>query len=264
MQGREFRDIIPVRFELKATGGSVHMHSRWFLGSLATLALLIGAVPVHGANLDSTLFTTYTMNTARTNLSWLVCGSLPGSSGCYGAGSVGPFGKIGAMVEGLPTQNLTKGTVTRYIYVLDEDYASGLNGVALYVYKKVDTISGSFDAITVTLFKTVTLPLTGGSSTVSSMAANKNFLFMGTNQDFFGIQLKKSTFAISQYAEISGAATVESITADHYGFITTTWITSSGSTGFNVIDPNGLVQEGGGGSQFMLNTVQAVRPSTLP
>lgn len=240
------------------------MHRRWFLGGLATLALLIGAVPVHGANLDSTLFTTYTMDTARTNLNWLVCGSLPGSSGCYGAGSFGPFGKIGAVVEGLPTQNLTKGTVTRYIYVLDEDYASGLNGVALYVYKKVDTISGSSDTITVTLFKTVILPLTGGSSTVLSMAANKNFLFIGTNQDGLAVQLKKSTFAISQYAEISGPATVESITADQYGFVTTTWITSSGSTGFIVIDPNGFAQEGGGGSQFMLNTVQAVRPSTLP
>jgi hypothetical protein len=240
------------------------MASRWFLGPLATLALLIGAVPLHGANLDSTLFTNYTMDAARTTVTWYVCGSLPGTSGCYGAGFLGPFGKVGAMIEGLPTQNLTKGAVTRAIYVLDENYASGINGVALFVYKKVDTIAGGSDAITVTLFKTVILPLTGGTSTVSSMAANPKFLFLGTNQDGFAVQLKKSTFAISQYAEISGDATVESITADHYGFVTTTWKTSSGSTGFNVIDPNGLVQEGGGGSEFMLNTVQAVQPTTLP
>jgi hypothetical protein len=240
------------------------MYSRWFLGPLASLVLVLGAVPVHGANLDSTLFTNYTMNNARTNLTWYVCGSLTGTDGCYSAGFLGPFGKIGAMIEGFPIQNLTKGTVTRYIYVLDENYASGLNGVALYVYKKVDTIAGGGDTITVTHFKTVILPLTGGSSTVSSLAANKNYLYMGTNQDGFAVQLKKSTFAISQYAEISGPATVESITADQYGFITTTWITSSGSTGFNVIDPNGFAQEGGGGSQFMLNTVQAVRPTTLP
>lgn len=225
---------------------------------------MIGAVPVHGANLDSTLFTNYTMNTARTNLTWYVCGSLPGTDGCYGAGFLGPFGKIGAMIEGLPSQNLSKGTVTRYIYVLDENYAPGPNGVALYVYKRVDTIAEGDDTITVTSFKTVILPLTGGSSTVSSMAANKNFLYMGTNQDDSAVQLKKSTFAISQYAEISGPATVESITADQYGFITTTWTTSSGSAGFNVIDPNGFAQEGGGGSEFMLNTVQAVRPTTLP
>ena len=138
------------------------MDNKWFLGALAILALVIGAVPVHGANLDSTLFTNYTMDTARTNVTWYVCGSLPGTSGCYGAGFLGPFGKVGAMLEGLPTQNLTKGTVTRYIYVLDESYASGINGVALFVYKKVDTIAGGSDAITVTLFKTVILPLTGG------------------------------------------------------------------------------------------------------
>jgi hypothetical protein len=96
------------------------------------------------------------------------------------------------------------------------------------------------------------------------MAANNKFLYIGTNQDGFAVQLKKSTFAISQYAEISGPATVESITSDQYGFITTTWITSSGATGFNVIDPNGVAQEGGGGSEFMANTVQAVRPTTLP
>ena len=86
---------------------------------------------------------------------------MPGTSGCYGAGFLGPFGKVGAMLEGLPTQNLTKGTVTRYIYVLDESYASGINGVALFVYKKVDTIAGGSDAITVTLFKTVILPPRG-------------------------------------------------------------------------------------------------------
>jgi hypothetical protein len=241
------------------------MYSRWFLGPLTTLALVIGAVPVHGASLDSTLFTTYTMNTARTNLNWLVCGSLPGTYGCYGSGFLGTFGKIGAMVEGFPAQNLSKGTVTRYIYVVDENYASGLNGVALFVYKKVDTIAGGGDTITVTLFKTVLLPLTGGTSTVSSMAANQKFLYLGTNQDVFAVQLKKSTFAISQYAESGTALGVDSITADHYGFITTTWIDKTGSPSiFDVIDPNGLVQEEGGGSQFMLNTIQAVRPTTLP
>lgn len=240
------------------------MYSKWFLTPFATFALMTGAVPVRATSLDSTLFTTYTMNATRTNLTWYVCGSIPGlSSGCYGSGFLGPFHKIGAMIEGLPSQNLTTGTVTRYIYILDENYASGPNGVALYVYKKVDTIVAGSDTITVTLLKTVILPLTGGSSTVSSMAANQKFLYVGTNQDSLAVQLKKSTFAIYQYAEI-GTATVESITADHYGFVTTTWITSSGSTAFIVMDPNGLAQEGGGGSEFMLNTFQAVRPTTLP
>jgi hypothetical protein len=76
-------------------------------------------------------------------VSLIVCGSLPGSGGCYGSAYLGPFGKIGALLEGNPS---TKGnTVTRAIYVLD--IATGTKGtdVALSIYKKTDTISSSFD-----------------------------------------------------------------------------------------------------------------------
>lgn len=242
----------------------ISMYKKCFPALGSILVLLAGTIPLHAAALDSTLFTTYTMNTARTNLNWTVCGSLPTTEGCYGSGTLSPFGKIGAIIEGLPSQNLNKGTVTRYIYVLDVAYASGLNGVALYVYKKVDTINSSDDAVAVTLYKTVILPLTGGSSTVASMAANKKFLFIGTNQDDLAVQLTKTTFAFTQYGEVSGPATVIAITSDAYGFVTTTWLTSSNVEAFNVIDPNGMTQEGGGGGSFMLNTNQAVQPSTLP
>jgi len=240
------------------------MSLRWFLPPGLIMVLLAGTAPLYGAMLDSTLFTTYTMDTNRTNLNFTVCGSVGTTSGCYGSGSLGPFGKVSAIVEGLPAQNLARGTVTRYIYVLDVNFASGANGVALYVYKKVDTITASGDTIAITLFKTVTLPLTGSSSTVAAMAANKNFLYVGTNQDGLAVQVKKSTFALTQYGEISGPATVQAITSNQYGFVTTTWITSSKSQAFNVIDPNGVPQEGGGGGSFMLNTIQALPPSTLP
>jgi hypothetical protein len=105
------------------------------------------------------------------------------------------------MIEGLPTQNRTKGTVTRYIYVLDIAYGSGGNGVALYVYKKVDTVTSSDDTVSVTLFQTVSLPLTGGSATVASMAANTAFLYVGTNQDDLAVQMKKNNFAITQFRQ---------------------------------------------------------------
>jgi hypothetical protein len=96
------------------------------------------------------------------------------------------------------------------------------------------------------------------------MAANKNFLYIGTNQDDLAVQVKKSTFALSQYGEVSGPATVKAITSDQYGFVTTTWITPSGAEAFDVVNASGVAQEGGGGASFMLNTVQAVQPSTLP
>jgi hypothetical protein len=228
------------------------------------LLLLSRTVLLHAAAIDSSLFTTYTMDAQRTNLDWVVCGSTQTTSGCYSAGFLGPFGRVGAMIEGLPAQNRTKGTVTRYIYVLDIAYGSSGNGVALYVYKKVDTVTSSDDAVSVTLFQTVSLPLTGGSATVASMAANAAFLYVGTNQDDLAVQMKKNNFAITQFGEVSGPATVTAITADQYGYVTVTWITSGGSNAFDVIGPNGQAQEGGGGASFMLNTVQAVRPTTLP
>jgi hypothetical protein len=178
---------------------------------------------------------------------------------CHGL--LGPFGRVGAIIEGNPTQNLKMGTVTRSIYVVDVAYGSKGDGVELYVYKKVDTITSSEDTVRVTLSKTVSLPLTGGSATVASMAANKNFLFIGTNQDQLAVQIQKSNFAITEYSGISDPINVSAITADAYGYVTTTWGTGQG---FYVIAPNGEAVEDGGGASFMLNTIQAAVPFTLP
>ena len=221
--------------------------------------LLAGNASLHAAAIDSTLFTTYTLP-AGNRIDWVVCGSLPGTSGCYGSGSLGPFGRIGAMIEGLPSQNLKAGAVTRYIYIVDVGYGSGGNEVALYVYKKVDAINGGNDTVSSSLFKTVVLPLTGGTATVASMGANTKFLFIGTNQDQLAVQLQKSNFAITQFSEVSGPYNVTSITADQYGFVTVTW---GKGAGFEVIDKNGLPQSGGGGDSFMLNTSVATVPSAV-
>src|SRR5271163_5333326 len=123
---------------------------------MAVLSVL-SAVPLHAAAIDSTLYTYYNIGTDLTGISLTVCGSLPDSDGCYGSGSMGPFGRVGSMIEGNPAQNVKKGTVTRYIYVVDVASGSGGDGVALYVYKKVDTISGSDDSVAVTLYKTISL-----------------------------------------------------------------------------------------------------------
>ena len=164
------------------------MYIRRLLPALVGVLILSGTVLLHAAAIDSTLFTTYTSNTKYTGLNWLVCGSTQATSGCYGSGSLGPFGRVGAMIEGNPAQNLLKGTVTRYIYMLDVAYGVNGDGVGLYVYKKVDTVTSSDDAVSVTLFKTVSLPLTGGSATVASIAASNKFLFIGTNQNDLAVQ----------------------------------------------------------------------------
>jgi hypothetical protein len=164
------------------------------------------------------------------------------------------------MIEGNPRQNLKAGTVTRYIYILDVGYGPSGNEVALYVYKKVDVISGGDDSVSAALFKTVALPLTGGTATEASMAANSNFLYIGTNQDQLAVQVKKSNFAIIQFSEVSGPYNVTSITADQYGFVTVTW---GKGVGFYVINKNGQAQDGGGGDLFMLNTSVAILPSSV-
>ena len=239
------------------------MYIRRLLPALVVVLILSGTILLHAAEIDSTLFTTYTANTKYTGLNWLVCGSTQATSGCYGSGSLGPFGRVGAMIEGNPAQNLLKGTVTRYIYMLDVAYGVNGDGVALYVYKKVDTVTSSDDTVSVTLFKTVSLPLTGGSATVASMAASNKFLFIGTNQNDLAVQVTKSNLAFTQFGAFSGI-NVSAITADKYGYVTVTWGSSGGPSGFLVLSPTGQSLEDGGGASFMLNTVQAALPSTLP
>lgn len=236
------------------------MHIRHVLAASVMLVILGTTVPLHAAALDSTLFTTYNTQSPYTGVGFSVCGSLPQSEGCYGGGSMGPFGLIGAMIEGKPVQNLKKGTVTRYIYVLDVAYGSSGNGVALYVYKRVDTITASDDSIALTLTNTVSLPLVGGGGTVAYMAANSNSLFIGTSQNGIVALVKKSNFAITQYGNSS--LPLDSITADEYGYVTVE-AGSSQFPQFQVFSPKGQFGEDGGGTAFMLNTLQGTLPSTV-
>jgi hypothetical protein len=122
----------------------------------ASLILLVvgGAAPAYATAPDATLFTTYSMFNNFTTVNWVVCGSTQQTEGCYASGSLGPFGKIGAMIEGNPKTNLKTNTVTRFIYVLDVASGGNQNEVQLYVYKKTDAVTPSSDTVTVTLSKT--------------------------------------------------------------------------------------------------------------
>jgi hypothetical protein len=222
------------------------------------------ALPAIAAPIDGTLFTTYSIDPAHTGVGWSVCGSLPGSSGCYGSGGLGPFGNVGALLEGNPTQDLVANTVTRAIYVVDIGSGTNQNEVVLNVYTKVDAITTDFDTVTVTLDRTMRLPLRGGSTAQTSMAANKKFLFVGTNQSPNAVEINKRTFSMVPLGGFSPPINVSAITADLYGYVTLSYGSFTGfDTAFIVVDPNGNAAEDGGGSEFMLNTVQAVLPSTL-
>ncbi len=208
---------------------------------------------------DSTLYITYSLfsNDGQTTVSWVVCGSTQDSEGCFDSGSLGPFVAVGAMIEGLPS--VAGDVVTRAIYVVD----SGSATVKLYVYKRTDTITDSFDTTTITLFRTVSLPLTGGSTALTSMAANSGYLFIGTDQSPQAVEVTKSNLAVTKVGGFSPPINVTAITADQYGYVTVTQGNSGGESGFYLFGPNGAGEEDGGGADFVVGTQQAVSPSAL-
>jgi hypothetical protein len=197
---------------------------------------------------DADLYTTYSGTYGA--LEWIVCGSTSESSGCYGSGSLGPFVAIGAMLEGNPS--VSGSVVTRAIYIVD----SGANPAVLYVYTKTDTVSATFDTVSVTLTNTINLPLTGGTNVSASMAANSRFLFIGTDGGDTPVRVTKSNLHLQRLTDFSGGTL--SITSDEYGYVS---VEQAGA--FTVYGPNGALQEDGGGDQFMLGTTQAMPGSAL-
>jgi len=160
---------------------------------------------------------------------------------------------------------LTTNTVTRKIYVVDVASGSSGTGVTLYVYKKTDTITASFDTISVKLVNTVTLSLIGGTSAVCSMAANSGFLFIGTDQSPQAVRVQKSNLSTTLVGGFSPPINVTSITSDKYGYVTVTFGGfTGGEDGFYTFGPNGQSEGDGGGAWFMLSTDTGLSTSSLP
>jgi hypothetical protein len=236
-------------------------------GQYALLALAVlfaesGARAVAAAP-DSTLYTNYTVDPKLQNATWLVCGSTAQSEGCYASGSLGPFGRIGAMLESPP--EFSGSTVTRQIYVIDVATGNARNGVSLLVYTKKDVVSAASDAVTVALERTIPLPLVGGSTATASMAANGSHLYVGTKQSTQAVSVAKSNWAVTLVGGFSPPLPVASITADNYGYVTITFGAPGGQfSGFYVFGPKGTAQGDGGGAEFMLDSLNAVVPAPLP
>jgi hypothetical protein len=232
---------------------------------LALAATLPATAQTANAAIDAGLYTSYFFGAGYTSVTWIVCGSTQQSEGCYDSGSLGTFGKIGAMLEGNPAVNLKTNTVTRSIYVIDIAGGSTGTDVMLYAYKKVDVITSSFDNTTVTLSHVVTLPLTGGSKATCSMAANNGYLFIGTNKSAQAVEVQKTNLAVTTIGGFSPPINVTSITADKYGYVTVTFGGFiSGENGFVQFGPTGQSVGDGGGAWFMLNTQTALSTAGLP
>ncbi len=235
--------------------------------SIILMTLLVaGAAPALCANNpDSGFLTTYSVRgtSSPVFVDWVACGNFPdGSGGCYGAGSLGPLGAAGALLEDPP--KATGNVVTRKIYVLDTASGGAANGVTLYVYKKVDNIVEPFPSSTVSLVKKLALPLTGGANARASMAADAGFLYIGTNLSSQAVQITKYKWTVALEDASSDPITVTSITTNSYGYVTITHGSSSGDSGFKVYRPDGSLWEGGGGGSFILDTRNGFIPSNLP
>ena len=217
--------------------------------------------------IDANLYASYRLFNNDTKVLWSVCGKTKNDEGCYGSGQLGPFRKVGALLEGLPSTNSTTHTVTRALYVLDIAGGTSKSGVVLYIYEKNDVISDSFDTVTVTLSGTLSLPLQGGATALASMAANANYLVVGTTLSPDAVEINKSTLAMTQWGGFSPPINVHSVTADQYGYITIEFGKFSGTdTAFISLGPDGAGAPGafdGGGAVFLLNTTQAILPQNL-
>jgi hypothetical protein len=177
---------------------------------------------------------------------------------------LGPFGKIGTMLEGNPTVKRKANSVTRNIYVVDVAAGPQGNQVVLYVYKKTDAVTQSSDTITVALTNTVTLPLTGGTTAQCAMAANDGFLFIGTDQTPEAVRVQKSDLSVATIGGFSPPINVTSITSDQYGYVAVTFGTSGGETGNVEFGPNGEGVGDGGGAWFMAGTGLGLATSNIP
>jgi hypothetical protein len=221
---------------------------------LATAAVLCcawsGAAEAKKTTLDAGLYATY--SGGPTSIGFIVCGSVPGSSGCYGSGSLGPFEQACAVLEGTATQK--DDVVTRAIYVLDKR-TSKTAPITLTVFKRTDTIADGFDQILVTQVQQIPLGVNGGAKSHCSMAANDAFVYAATDADTVAVGVDKKSFATFQLGGFSPPETVTSITADERGYVSLHF-----DGGFYIYAPDGSFEGDGGGSADMVGTRSAWKP----
>jgi hypothetical protein len=226
-----------------------------FFATLLSIAAF--ASPSFAAAPDAGLETQYEFSNDLTSVTWIVCGYLPGSDGCYGSGSFGPFGHVGAILEGYTATN--GNSVQRAVYIVDVAAGSSGKDVILYRYLKTDTVTdGSYDTITTELTHQVTLPLVGGSDVRCSMAANSSFIVIGTDQSTSAVMVTKGSYKLQSIGGFSNAPTVTSITTDGYGYISVTFGGGAVIPGFVIVGPAGNFEFDGGGVAYLASTTNGL------
>jgi hypothetical protein len=224
----------------------------WFAAAL----LLAGGTRAAQAQINANLYTTYAVTDSGQAVSWVTCGSTQGSEGCYGSGSLTPFGKVCAMLEDAA---VIKGdTVTQHVYVMDSHHKGG-SSAYLDVYVKKDVISNSYDTTTFKLQKRVELNIPGGLNVTCYAAENPVAVYLGTSTGTNAVAVNKMDLTVQSLGGFSPPIPVSSIQADYRGFVTINFAEGEES-GFYLIGPNGSGEEDGGGNQVLLNDLNGYIP----
>jgi hypothetical protein len=235
--------------------------------AVVALALLsfcaLSPIATAAAPPDAGLYTLYEFSTGYTDVSFLVCGSVPGSDGCYGSGSMGPFGHVGAMSEG--DAHIVGDMINRDVYIVD--VAGGTSGseVLLYRYELTNAVNPPNDTVSIKQTGKIALPLIGGANVRCSLAGNSAFLFIGTDQSTSAVRVTKKGSALQETGGFSNNPTVAAITVDDRGFIIVTFGANAGLPGGQItFGPDGNAVGDGGGASFTLPSGQGISTKDLP
>lgn len=188
----------------------------------ATLALVPGLLALGAAQAQAgTEYYATTYQRFDQTLSWVTCGYNATSSGCFGSGSLGPFGRLCSVA----------GTNTRII-VADAQPASGPARLSIYA-------QAEGPSPTVTLLRTVALPAIPASATARcEMAILGNFVYFGTNESASYVKVSLRNYAVTTGSTCGGVTSAIRSGPDA--------LVVSQSGCFTSFDPSGNAQLTGG------------------
>lgn len=179
---------------------------------------------------------------------WVLCGYLPLSSGCYGAGDLGPFVRPCIMMHS--TLKPVGKNKERDLYILDAGNKPQ-DKVTLYIYKYTQESDKSRAHGTYSLYKNLYLTNAKGSSKAKCLlAANEYRIYTGlsTEEGLWAID-RRADYKVMKLPSTSPPSTLAYITADETGKI----IFGFKNGAFVETDGNGRLLGTGGGGNMILN-----------
>lgn len=232
---------------------------------IALLPLLLARPAPAFASVDGTLFTTYLLGPSSQEISYVVCGSTQESEGCFTSGEIGPFGRVGAVIEGKARES--GDVVTREIYVIDTASGASAKGVTLSVYRKTDTVTASYDTVEVNLLRSVPLPLEGGARANCYLTGSAAYLYVATDKGPTAVQVREDSLDVTEISSnsVPAATRVLSISPTTAGAATIAFGgTTPGSANYVSYNAAGQQFEQGGGYNAYLNSEIGLSTFDLP